>query len=76
MVTTRRASRTGSRVLTILVVVWLLIGVAAAAQRNYFRSSDASCARVSTVAVTIIAGPLNYLGANPKIDCEAPQPSR
>lgn len=72
---TRRAS-SGSRVVTILVVVWLLIGVAAAAQRNYFRSSDASCAKISTVAFTIVAGPLNYLGANPKIDCEAPQPSR
>ena len=72
---TRRAS-SGSRVLTILLILWLLIGVAAAAQRNYFRGSDASCAKVSTVAVTIIAGPLNYLGANPKIDCEAPQPSR
>ena len=26
--------------------------------------------------VTILAGPLNYVGANPKIDCEVPQPSR
>jgi hypothetical protein len=25
--------------------------------------------------VTIIAGPLNYVGANPKIDCKVPQPS-
>jgi hypothetical protein len=58
------------------VVVWLLIGVAAAAQRNYFKGSDASCAKIGTVVVTIIAGPLNYVGANPKIDCEAPQPSR
>ncbi|WP_020391101.1 hypothetical protein [Kribbella catacumbae] len=73
---TRTASRTGSRVITVLVVVWLLIGVAAAAQRNYFKGSDASCAKIGTVAVTIIAGPLNYVGANPKIDCEAPQPSR
>lgn len=73
---TRRASTTGSRVLTVLVVLWLLIGVAAAGQRNYFRGSSASCAKVGTVLVTIIAGPLNYIGANPKIDCEAPQPSR
>lgn len=73
---TGTASRTGSRVLTVLVVVWLLIGVAAAGQRNYFKGSDASCAKVGTVVVTIIAGPLNYVGANPKIDCEAPQPSR
>jgi hypothetical protein len=56
--------------------VWLLIGLAAAAQRNYFSSSDASCAKVGTVLVTIVAGPLNYVGANPKIDCTAPQPSK
>ena len=25
--------------------------------------------------MTIITGPLNYLGVNPKIDCTAPKPS-
>jgi hypothetical protein len=73
---TPRASATGSRVVTIVVVVWLLIGFAAAAQRNYFAGSAESCAKVGTTLVTIVAGPLNYLGANPKIDCTAPQPSR
>ncbi|WP_433159840.1 hypothetical protein [Kribbella sp. CA-247076] len=73
---TRRASTTGSRTVAVLVVVWLLIGLAAAAQRNYFSGSDATCAKVGTVLVTIAVGPLNYVGANPKIDCEAPQPSR
>jgi len=73
---TRRASTTGTRTLAIIVVIWLVIGLAAAAQRNYFSGSSATCAKVSTTLVTIIAGPLNYLGANPKIDCEAPQPSR
>jgi len=60
----------------VVVLIWLLIGVAAAAQRNYFSSSAASCARVGTTLVTIVAGPLNYVGANPKIDCDAPEPSR
>ena len=73
---TRRASTTGTRLVAIIVFVWLLIGFAAAVQRNYFAGSDASCARVGTTLVTIVAGPLNYLGANPKIDCSAPQPSR
>ncbi|WP_329001278.1 hypothetical protein OHA18_00025 [Kribbella sp. NBC_00709] len=73
---TRRASATRSRAITIIIVVWLLIGVAAAAQRNYFESSRTSCAKVGTVLVTIVAGPLNYVGANPKIDCNAPKPSR
>jgi hypothetical protein len=73
---TRSASRTGSRAVAIIVVVWLLIGLAAAAQRNYFAGSDATCAKVGTTLVTIAAGPLNYIGANPKIDCTAPQPSK
>jgi hypothetical protein len=73
---TRRASTTGSRTVAILVVVWLLIGLAAAVQRNYFAGSDATCAKIGTTLVTIAVGPLNYVGANPKIDCNAPQPSR
>ncbi|MFG1816452.1 hypothetical protein ACGFIF_22035 [Kribbella sp. NPDC049174] len=73
---TRRASTTGSRTVAIIVVVWLLIGLAAAVQRNYFAGSDATCAKVGTTLVTIVVGPLNYVGANPKIDCSAPQPSR
>jgi hypothetical protein len=73
---TRRASTTRSRTITIVLVIWLLIGLAAAAQRNYFAGSDATCAKVGTTLVTIVAGPLNYIGANPKIDCNAPEPSR
>ena len=73
---TRRASASGSRVVAIVVVLWLLIGFAAAGQRNYFAGSSATCARVGTTLLTIVAGPLNYVGANPKIDCSAPQPSR
>jgi hypothetical protein len=74
MVATRRGRTTS--IGTILVVVWLVIGVIAAAQRGYFSGGDASCASVSTIVVTVIAGPLNYLGVNPKVDCpELPQPS-
>ncbi|HEY3558543.1 MAG TPA: hypothetical protein VGL05_13820 [Kribbella sp.] len=73
---THRASTTGSRAVAVIVVVWLIIGLAAAAQRSYFSGSSATCAKVGTTLVTIAAGPLNYVGANPKIDCSAPQPSR
>ena len=58
------------------MLVWLLIGVVAAAQRDYFSNSDTNCAEVSTTAVTIIAGPLNYVGLNPKTKCKLPQPSQ
>ena len=73
---TRRATASGTRIASVILVVWLLIGLAAAVQRNYFAGSDATCARVGTTLVTIVAGPLNYIGANPRIDCQAPQPSR
>ena len=61
---------------TVLVLVWLLIGVLAANQRHYFSGSDTNCAKAGTIAATIVAGPLNYLGANPKVKCALPQPSK
>lgn len=65
------------RIGSALVIVWLLIGVLAAGQRHYFSSNNDSCAKAGTVALTVIAGPLNYLGANPKVhDCRLPQPSK
>jgi hypothetical protein len=64
------------RIGPLLVVIWLVIGVVAAAQRDYFSGSDANCAKLGTIAVTIVAGPLNYVGANPKVKCDLPQPSR
>lgn len=65
------------RIGTILVVVWLVIGGLAAAQRGYFTGNDANCAKVSTIGVTIMAGPLNYVGVNPKVNhCVTPQPSK
>lgn len=64
------------RILSVLLVVWLLIGALAASQRGYFASSKTNCAKVSTIAVTVIAGPLNYAGVNPKVQCVVPQPSK
>jgi hypothetical protein len=74
---TRPYTRSTSLVGT-FVAVWLLIGLLAAWQRDYFegRVTD-ECRRASTIAVTVIAGPLNYLGANPKVrNCALPEPSR
>jgi hypothetical protein len=64
------------RILTVLLIVWLVIGAIAAGQRDYFSQSDVNCAKAGTIIVTIIAGPLNYVGANPKIKCNTPQPSK
>lgn len=64
------------RIGTALLVIWLLIGVVAANQRHYFSGSDTNCAKLGTIAVTVVAGPLNYAGVNPKIKCTTPQPSK
>jgi hypothetical protein len=53
----------------IVLFVWLAIGALAAAQRHYFSSSSESCAGAGTTLVTIVAGPLNYVGANPRLIC-------
>lgn len=65
------------RIGSLLLVVWLVIGALAAFQRGYFGSNDDSCAHAGTIAVTVVAGPLNYVGVNPKVkDCKVPKPSR
>jgi hypothetical protein len=64
------------RILGVLLVIWLVIGAIAGGQRHYYSRSAANCARVSTIGVTILAGPLNYVGANPKVTCRLPQPSQ
>ena len=64
------------RVGAVVLVIWLVIGALAAAQRDYFSGSDANCAKVGSTLLTIAAGPLNYVGANPKIKCDTPEPSK
>lgn len=64
------------RIGSIALIVWLIIGGIAAGQRGYFTGSVKDCNQLGTIAVTILAGPLNYLGMNPKISCQTPQPSK
>ena len=71
-----RRSRTGS-IGAVLVVVWLVIGLLAAFQRGYFAGGETNCATATTIVVTVLAGPLNYMGVNPQVQCPAlPQPSQ
>jgi hypothetical protein len=63
--------RTGS----LILIVWLIIGAIAGGQRHYYGNSNPNCAKAGTIFVTVLAGPLNYVGVNPKVACKAPQPS-
>lgn len=63
--------------LVLAVVVWLLIGAFAAFQRGYFGDEkDVNCRTAGDTALTVVAGPLNYAGVNPKVDCKVPEPSK
>jgi hypothetical protein len=59
------------RIGSIVLVIWLIIGALAAGQRHYY-NGNANCAKAGTIAVTILAGPLNYTGVNPKLSCPRP----
>jgi hypothetical protein len=66
----------GSGLLGTIVVIWLIIGAVAAYQRDYFKTGADNCASAGTIGLTVIAGPLNYFGVNPKVaNCKLPQPS-
>jgi hypothetical protein len=60
---------------TVILFLWLIIGAAAAGQRGYYSSPNLSCTQGATIALTVAAGPLNYVGLNPKIGCTTPKPS-
>jgi hypothetical protein len=64
------------RVGAVLVVIWIIIGFVAAGQRDYFSRSITNCADAGNTAITVVAGPLNYVGVNPKVNCDVPQPSQ
>lgn len=69
----------GGGIIGVLVLIWLIIGVIAAYQRDYFKTGAQNCASGGTIALTVVAGPLNYFGVNPKVkDCNVnlPQPSQ
>lgn len=60
----------------VLLAIWLIIGAIGVAQRGYFTNSPQTCASAGTIALTVIAGPLNYAGLNPSVSqCNIPQPS-
>jgi hypothetical protein len=67
------------RLIGILLVVWLVIGGIAAFQRGYFDDTRTNCSEAGDIALTVVAGPLNYFGVNPKVKCadvNVPEPSK
>jgi hypothetical protein len=56
--------------LFILVIVWFILGASAANDRGYFGAdADRSCDFIGSALLTVVAGPLNYVGVHPKAYC-------
>ncbi|MET0703008.1 MAG: hypothetical protein ABWY93_25460 [Mycobacterium sp.] len=68
----------GGGIIGVIVLVWLLIGVFASYQRGYFENTQTNCGTAASIALTVVVGPLNYAGVNPKTNCnvDVPQPSQ
>jgi hypothetical protein len=60
---------------SVLLLIWLAIGAIAGGQRHYYAGSDPNCAQAGTIIVSVLAGPLNYSGLNPKVTCKTPRRS-
>lgn len=57
-------------VIGIAIIAWLVIGAVAAFHRGYFGQDVAvTCTTGADTALTILVGPLNWAGLNPKISC-------
>ena len=51
-----------------ILIIWLIIGGFAAGSRGDYKDAG-SCGGTATAAITILAGPLNYTGVDPHINC-------
>jgi hypothetical protein len=59
----------------VVLAAWLVFGAAAAGQRGYFGNDRAvNCKTNADTGLTILAGPMNYAGVNPKVHCSAKPP--
>ena len=66
----------GGGILGVIVLVWLLIGVFAAYQRGYFENDANQLRHSGNIALTVVVGPLNYAGVNPKVARLQPAPTQ
>ena len=60
---------------SLLLAAWLVIGGIAAGQRGEYHGPLGNCSKAGTITVTVLAGPLNYVGVDPDINCTTPRPS-
>jgi hypothetical protein len=54
----------------ILVIVWFVLGCSVANDRGYFdASANRDCTFIGSALLTVVVGPVNYLGVHPRAAC-------
>jgi hypothetical protein len=57
-------------ILFILVIIWFILGASAANDRGFFDSgADRDCDFIGSGLLTVVAGPLNFVGLHPRAYC-------
>jgi hypothetical protein len=56
--------------LMIMVILWFVLGASVAHDRGYFDTDNArTCSFVGSGMLTVVAGPINYIGLHPRAVC-------
>jgi hypothetical protein len=56
--------------LMLCVLIWFVVGVSAANDRGFFQSGyPRTCSTVGSASLTVVAGPINYIGVHPTAYC-------
>ncbi len=56
--------------LFIMVIIWFIFGASAANDRGFFNANTTrTCSFVGSAALTVVAGPLSFVGVHPQAYC-------
>jgi hypothetical protein len=57
-------------ILFIFVIIWFILGASAANDRGYFDAGrQHDCDFTGSALLTVVAGPLNFVGLRPRANC-------
>jgi hypothetical protein len=57
-------------ILLFVAIIWFVLGASVADQRGYFDSHvNRNCTFVGSALLTVVTGPVNYLGIHPRAHC-------
>ncbi|HEX3929887.1 MAG TPA: hypothetical protein VHW64_04245 [Nocardioides sp.] len=57
-------------ILLLLAIVWFVLGASVANDRGFFDAhTNRNCNFIGSAMLTVVVGPVNYLGVHPRAHC-------